>query len=101
MYFMNGIHRRPSTTKTPVVRRPTVTSCRSLAPGRSFRYTSQVSNVEQELKTEARELISAASIPASTRPLSPTGSRRDEGGIRLVRRAAADVVVQRRRDHPG
>src|SRR5947208_12162351 len=73
---MNGIHKSPRPTSRTVVRRPTVTSRCSLAPGLSFRYTSQVSRVEQELNADASELISAASIPASTRPLNPAGSSR-------------------------
>src|SRR6059036_3814907 len=76
MYFMNGIHKRPNPTKRTVVIRPTATSRCSLASGRSLRYTSHVSSVEQELNAEASELISAASIPASTRPLNPAGSSR-------------------------
>src|SRR5439155_12099600 len=48
----------------------------SLASGRSLRYTSHVSSVEQELNADASELISAASIPASTRPLNPAGRSR-------------------------
>ena len=76
MYFMNGIHSRPSPTNSTVVTRPTVTSRCSLAAGRSLRYTSHVSSVEHELNADASELISAASIPARTRPLSPAGSSR-------------------------
>src|SRR5438477_1241564 len=76
MYFMNGIHKRPNPTKRTVVIRPTATSRCSLASGRSLRYTSHVSSVEQELNAEASELISAASIPASTRPLNPAGRSR-------------------------
>src|SRR5207244_10025990 len=76
MYFMNGIQSRPRPTSSTVVARPTATSRSSLAPGLSFRYTSQVSRVEQELNADASELISAASIPASTRPLNPAGSSR-------------------------
>jgi hypothetical protein len=34
-----------------------------------------VKRVEQELKTAARELISAANSPPTTRPLIPVGSR--------------------------
>src|SRR5438034_7184762 len=76
MYFMNGIHSRPKPTSRTVVIRPTATSRCSLASGRSLRYTSHVSSVEQELNADASELISAASIPASTRPLNPAGSSR-------------------------
>src|SRR2546426_51779 len=76
MYFMNGIQSRPRPTSSTLVARPTATSRSSLAPGLSFRYTSQVSRVEQELNADASELISAASIPASTRPLNPAGSSR-------------------------
>ena len=36
---------------------------------------SQVNSVEHELNTDDRELMSAASRPATTRPLKPTGSR--------------------------
>src|SRR2546426_1232202 len=60
MYFMNGIHKRPNPTKRTVVIRPTATSRCSLASGRSLRYTSHVSSVEQELNADASELISAA-----------------------------------------
>src|SRR5439155_16804946 len=35
-----------------------------------------VGGVEHELNAEASELISSASIPASTRPLNPAGSSR-------------------------
>src|SRR2546422_1637476 len=76
MYFMNGIQSSPRPTSSTVVARPTATSRSSVAPGLSFRYTSQVSRVEQELNADASELISAASIPASTRPLNPAGSSR-------------------------
>src|SRR2546426_7778123 len=76
MYFMNGIHKRPNPTSSTVVMRPTATSRCSLASGRSLRYTSHVSSVEQELKADASELINAASIPASTRPLKPAGRSR-------------------------
>src|SRR5436309_9900604 len=76
MYFMKGIHARPSPTRITVDARPTWTSRASLASGRSFRYTSHVSSVEHELNADARELMSAASMPASTRPLNPAGRRR-------------------------
>src|SRR3989449_9325695 len=76
MYFINGIHKRPKPTSRTVVIRPTATNRCSLASGRSLRYTSHVSSVEQELNAEASELISAASIPASTRPLNPAGKSR-------------------------
>src|SRR2546428_6166317 len=76
MYFMNGTRSRPRPTSSTGVARPTATSRSSVAPGLSFRYTSQVSRVEQELNADASELISAASIPASTRPLNPAGSSR-------------------------
>src|SRR5439155_10946291 len=52
MYFMNGIHKRPNPTKRTVVIRPTATSRCSLASGRSLRYTSHVSSVEQERSEE-------------------------------------------------
>ncbi len=71
---MNGIHRNPDTTTTPVAMRPTATSVRSDASGRSFLYTSIVNSVEHELKTAASELISAASNPPATSPRSPTGN---------------------------
>src|SRR5438128_356014 len=67
MYFMNGIHKRPKPTSRTVVIRPTATNRCSLASGRSLRYTSHVSSVEQELNAEASELISAAGKGAATR----------------------------------
>src|SRR5947199_6748367 len=76
MYFMNGIHKRPNPTSSTVVVGPTSTSRCSLASGGSLRYTAQVTSVEQELNAEASELISAASIPASTKPLNPAGRSR-------------------------
>src|SRR5438552_18841489 len=76
MYFMNGIHKRPNPTKRTVVMRPTATSRCSLASGRSLRYTSHVSSVEQELNAEASDLINAAIIAASPRLLKPAGRTR-------------------------
>src|SRR5262249_49879295 len=76
MYFMNGIQPRPRKTRKTVDTRPTWTRRASLAAGRNFRYTSHVSSVETELKADANELMSAASIPANTRPLNPAGSKR-------------------------
>src|SRR5690606_40726033 len=43
--------------------------------GLSFLYISTVNRVEQELNTEARELIKAARRPAATKPLNPEGNR--------------------------
>ena len=82
---MNGIQARPSTTKVTVVICPTRTSLRSDACGLNFLYKSQVIKVEQELKTEERELISAAKIPAIINPLKPTGrtSRTMAGNVLL------------------
>src|SRR5438874_13803158 len=80
MYFMNGIQSRPKPTSRTVVIGPTDTNRCSLASGRSLRYTSHVSSVEQELNAEASELISAANIPASTRPLNPAGKSRVTSG---------------------
>src|SRR5438876_187548 len=58
---MKGIQSSPAPTSITVVTRPTNTSRASVAFGRHLRYTSHVSRVEQELKAEASELISAAS----------------------------------------
>src|SRR3979411_867660 len=75
-YFMNGIHAKPRPTRMIVEPRPKVTSSASVARGLSFRYTSHVSRVEHELNADARELMSAASMPGSTSPLKPAGSSR-------------------------
>ena len=73
---MKGIHSSPRNTIAAAEIRPTRTSCCSLAVGRIFRYTSHVRSVEHALNAEASELISAASIPASTSPLAPSGKSR-------------------------
>jgi hypothetical protein len=70
---MIGIHAIPRITMITVAVRPTLNSFFSGVSGRSFLYTSTVNNVEHELNTDARELISAASNPAATNPLRPDG----------------------------
>src|SRR5690242_740628 len=73
---MNGIHTSPRPVRRTVETRPTETSCASVAFGRILRYTSHVSSVEHELNADASELIRAASMPANTSPLSPSGNNR-------------------------
>ena len=60
-------------TIATVATRPIQTNWCWDAPGRSFWYRSIVNSVEQALNTPAKELIKAASSPATTIPRTPTG----------------------------
>src|SRR5688572_26241489 len=73
IFCIMGIHRIPNITMTAVAIRPTINNFFSGASGCNFLYTSTVNKVEQELKTDASELISAANNPAATSPRMPLG----------------------------
>src|SRR6059058_3513132 len=100
MYFMKGIHNSPRNTIAAAEIRPTRTSCCSLAVGRIFRYTSHVRSVEHALNAEASELIRAASIPASTSPLAPSGKSRVTS-VGYAESGFEWMSEQRRCDHAG
>ena len=63
----------PKKTINPVAIFPIFSNTFSEVLGLIFLYMSIVNMVEHELKTEARELISAAIKPPATRPLSQQG----------------------------